>query len=125
MAGYYVAFKGRVPGIYLTWQECSKHVLYFKGSVHKRYTTYDEAIAAYMAGHPTAAPPEIIPYAQIRVAIGDSAPAAEIEMTGYDVAPAAQIGVHGTDGYLCCSMRLLCLLCAFFFSDLWLKKTFS
>jgi hypothetical protein len=123
MASYYVVFKGRVPGIYLSWQECSKHVLHFKGAVHKRYNTYDEAVAAYKAAHPTAAP-EIIPYAQIGVPVGDATPDAEIEMSGCHDAPATKIGVPGADGYVCWSMSLLCLSCAFFFSNKWFKETF-
>jgi hypothetical protein len=123
IVGYYVVLKGRVPGIYLSWQECSKHVLHFRRAIHKRYVTYDEAVAAYNAAHPTA-PPEIIPYAQIGMSVGDATPDAAIEMPACHDAPAAEIGVSGVDAYLCCYMRLLCLSCAFFFSSQWFKMTF-
>jgi hypothetical protein len=112
MASYYVVFKGRVPGIYFTWQECSKHVLHFKGDVHKRYDTYDEAVAAYMATHPTASASEIVPCGEIEMHVGDCAPAPQVE-------------IASADGYMCCSMRVLCLSCAFFYSNMWFKKTFS
>jgi hypothetical protein len=58
------------------------------------------------------------------VPVGDAVPNAEIEMPGCPDAPAAEIGVPGADDYMCCSMRFLCLSCAFFF-DQWFKKTFS
>jgi hypothetical protein len=47
MAGYYVVFQGTKPRIYRTWSEATKHVLGVKYSVHKKYATYDEALAAY------------------------------------------------------------------------------
>jgi hypothetical protein len=78
----------------------------------KRSDTYDEAVATYMATQPTFSDSEIVPCAGIEMLVGDGAPAPQDEMTG-------------ADGYMCCSMRVLCLSCAFFYFDMWFKKTFS
>lgn len=40
---YYAVAKGRKPGIYLTWDECSAQVLKFPGSIYKKFATESEA----------------------------------------------------------------------------------
>lgn len=40
---YYAVAKGRKPGIYTTWNECSIQVLRFPGSIYKRFATESEA----------------------------------------------------------------------------------
>ena len=47
MSGWYVVFKGKVPGIYSSWAECSEQVLNFKGNVHKKYSSYEQALEAF------------------------------------------------------------------------------
>lgn len=47
MSGWYVVFKGKVPGIYSRWAECSDQVLNFKGNVHKKYSSYEQALEAF------------------------------------------------------------------------------
>ena len=36
---YYAVAKGRSPGIYNTWAECSEQVKRFKGAKFKKFTT--------------------------------------------------------------------------------------
>ena len=66
MAGYYVVFNGKAPGIYQSWHECSKHVLGVRNAIYKKYSKYDQAIRDFQATmrdvHPSlgAAPP--LPY---------------------------------------------------------------
>ncbi|KYQ57390.1 Ribonuclease H1 [Trachymyrmex zeteki] len=40
---YYAVAKGRKPGIYATWGECSAQVLKFPGSIYKKFATESEA----------------------------------------------------------------------------------
>ncbi|KYN39010.1 Ribonuclease H1 [Trachymyrmex septentrionalis] len=40
---YYAVAKGRKPGIYATWNECSAQVLKFPGSIYKKFATESEA----------------------------------------------------------------------------------
>ncbi|KAG5312171.1 RNH1 Ribonuclease, partial [Acromyrmex insinuator] len=40
---YYAVARGRKPGIYATWDECSAQVLKFPGSVYKKFATESEA----------------------------------------------------------------------------------
>lgn len=47
MCAYYVVFKGKKRGVYNTWAECSVQVLGYPGAVHKKFSTYDEAIEAF------------------------------------------------------------------------------
>jgi len=47
MSGWYVVFKGKVPGIYSSWAECSEQVLNFKGNVHRKYSSYEQALEAF------------------------------------------------------------------------------
>jgi len=69
MVAYYVVFNGKAPGIYLSWQDYSKHVLGVRNAIYKKYSNYDQAIRAYPAAmrgvHPShgAAPP--LPYVPI------------------------------------------------------------
>ncbi|GAE26346.1 ribonuclease HI-related protein 3 [Halalkalibacter wakoensis JCM 9140] len=44
---YYVVWKGRKPGIYLTWAECEAQVKGFTGARFKSFPTKEEAEAAY------------------------------------------------------------------------------
>ena len=63
MAVYYVVFNGNAPGIYLSWQGCSKHVLGVRNVIYKKYSNYAQAVRDYQAAmrgvHPShgAAPP--------------------------------------------------------------------
>ena len=41
---YYSVRKGRNPGIYNTWEECSREVIGFKGAAYKKFTSYDDAL---------------------------------------------------------------------------------
>ncbi|XP_011875673.1 PREDICTED: ribonuclease H1-like isoform X2 [Vollenhovia emeryi] len=40
---YYAVAKGRKPGIYATWDECSTQVFKFPGSIYKKFATESEA----------------------------------------------------------------------------------
>ncbi|XP_012216204.2 ribonuclease H1-like isoform X1 [Linepithema humile] len=40
---YYAVAKGRKPGIYATWDECSAQVIKFPGSIYKKFATESEA----------------------------------------------------------------------------------
>ena len=41
---YYAVREGRSPGIYNTWEECSKEVIGYKGAIYKKFTSYEEAL---------------------------------------------------------------------------------
>ncbi|RME73582.1 MAG: ribonuclease H [Chloroflexi bacterium] len=47
---YYVVWKGREPGIYTTWDECSAQVNGFPGAQYKAFDRLNEARAAFEAG---------------------------------------------------------------------------
>ncbi len=48
---YYIVWKGHVPGIYLTWEECSKQVLKFPGAQYKRFVCdYQKAELLFSQG---------------------------------------------------------------------------
>ena len=47
MCVWYVVFKGKQSNVYTSWAECSEHVLGYRGVVHKKYGSYDEAMAAF------------------------------------------------------------------------------
>ena len=47
MCAWYVIFKGEQPGVYTSWAECSKHVLGYHGAMHKKYSSYEEGMAAF------------------------------------------------------------------------------
>lgn len=40
---FYAVQKGRIPGVYLTWEECRKQVEGFSGAVYKSFPTKEEA----------------------------------------------------------------------------------
>lgn len=40
---YYAVRIGKVPGIYLTWDECKKNVIGFNGAVYRKFETEEEA----------------------------------------------------------------------------------
>src|SRR5436190_5756020 len=44
---FYVVWRGRKPGIYVTWDECRAQVLGFKDAVYKSFPTRKEAEEAY------------------------------------------------------------------------------
>ena len=46
---YYVVKKGKIPGIYFTWDDCKKMVDGYPGAVYKGFTTLAEA-ESYMSG---------------------------------------------------------------------------
>lgn len=41
---YYAVKKGRIPGVYETWDECKEQVDGFSGAEHKSFRTYEEAV---------------------------------------------------------------------------------
>jgi viroplasmin and RNaseH domain-containing protein len=47
MGAWYVVFKGHKPGVYSTWAECNEQVNQFPGNSHKKYPTYEAAIASF------------------------------------------------------------------------------
>jgi len=47
MSGWYVVIKGKVPGIYSNWAECSEQVLHFKGNLQKKNNSYEQALEAF------------------------------------------------------------------------------
>jgi hypothetical protein len=58
MDTYYVVFNGEKPGIYMTWHECSQHVLSYKNTIYKKYSNYDHAVRDFTASLvPPTAPP--------------------------------------------------------------------
>lgn len=46
---FYAVAAGRVPGIYMTWNDCQKQVIGYKGAKYKSFPTM-EAAEAYMNG---------------------------------------------------------------------------
>ncbi|MFN5335146.1 MAG: viroplasmin family protein [Bacteroidota bacterium] len=45
---FYVVWKGVLPGIYLSWEECRKQVEGYKGAMYKGYPTLSAAEEAFM-----------------------------------------------------------------------------
>jgi viroplasmin and RNaseH domain-containing protein len=43
----YVVYRGRVPGVYVHWEDCLKQVNMFKGNSYKGYNTMAEAEARW------------------------------------------------------------------------------
>jgi viroplasmin and RNaseH domain-containing protein len=43
----YVVYRGRVPGVYVHWEDCLKQVNMFKGNSYKGYKTMAEAEARW------------------------------------------------------------------------------
>src|ERR1044072_5252623 len=43
MGKTYVVFRGRVPRIYYTWDDCEQQVKRFKNNKHQAYESYEEA----------------------------------------------------------------------------------
>ena len=41
MGPCYVVFKGKKPGIYMAWHECSEQVCGVKNAIYKKYNNYD------------------------------------------------------------------------------------
>ena len=44
----YVVFRGRNPGIYLTWESCQEQVSRFRDNIHKGYNSLEEARADFV-----------------------------------------------------------------------------
>ena len=49
MSPYYVVFKGKNPGVYLTWHECSEQVLGFKNVIYMKCSNYEQAVTDFNA----------------------------------------------------------------------------
>lgn len=49
---YYVVWRGRIPGVYLSWEECEEQVKQFPSSAFKAFATEAEARQAFEAGPP-------------------------------------------------------------------------
>jgi ribonuclease HI len=47
---YYVVWKGRMPGIYISWQTCSAQVQGYPGARYKSFPTHAAALRAFRAG---------------------------------------------------------------------------
>jgi viroplasmin and RNaseH domain-containing protein len=43
----YVVYRGRIPGVYVHWEDCLKQVNMFKGNNYKGYTMMAEAEARW------------------------------------------------------------------------------
>ena len=43
MGKYYAVRKGKNPGIYTKWSECSSNIIGFKGAEYKSFKTMEEA----------------------------------------------------------------------------------
>ncbi len=48
---FYVVWKGKVPGIYTTWDECKQNINKFKGAQYKAFLTREEAELFFNAGY--------------------------------------------------------------------------
>ena len=46
---YYVVWRGRNPGIYLTWDDCKEEVDCYSGARYRSYRTLSEAQVAFHA----------------------------------------------------------------------------
>ena len=66
MAVYYVVSNGKAPRIYLSWQECSKHVLGVRNAIYKKYSNYDQAVRDFQVAmrdvHPSHGAARPLPY---------------------------------------------------------------
>jgi ribonuclease HI len=47
MCAWYVVFKRKQPGVYTSWAKCSEHVLGYRGAMHKKYNSYEEAMTIF------------------------------------------------------------------------------
>ncbi len=43
---FYVVWVGKIPGIYNSWDECSRQILGFSGAAYKAFPTKEEAVVA-------------------------------------------------------------------------------
>ncbi|KAI0746188.1 ribonuclease H-like domain-containing protein [Earliella scabrosa] len=53
--GFYAVARGRVPGVYTTWDECQQQVNGFMGNKHQKFPTMEQA-QTYLAQHGVATP---------------------------------------------------------------------
>ena len=44
----YVVYRGRVPGVYVTWAKCNAQVTSFKNNSYKSFPNKEEAEASYL-----------------------------------------------------------------------------
>ncbi|MBK8078904.1 MAG: RNase H1/viroplasmin domain-containing protein [Saprospiraceae bacterium] len=58
---YYVVWKGHIPGIYKTWEECQQQITGFQNAHYKSYPTYEEAVSAYKNGKDNQSKPKLTP----------------------------------------------------------------
>ncbi|MBK6362441.1 MAG: ribonuclease H family protein [Saprospiraceae bacterium] len=56
---YYVVWKGHIPGIYKTWEECQQQITGFQNAHYKSYPTYEEAVSAYKNGKDNQSKPKL------------------------------------------------------------------
>ena len=47
---YYVVWKGIVPGVYRTWDDCKRQIDGFAGALYKSFETENAALAAFQKG---------------------------------------------------------------------------
>ena len=89
---YYVVWRGRIPGVYLTWEECEEQVKQFPSSAYKAFATEAEARQAFEAGPPQhpAKPASTSPSASMTVTVatpsdaGQNLQAASPSLLGLD-----------------------------------------
>ena len=50
---YYAVKKGRVPGVYFTWEDCKKQIEAYSGAIYKSFPTIEEAAEFIKSGNQT------------------------------------------------------------------------
>lgn len=109
MAGkYYAVAKGKVPGIYSTWDECKSMVDGFSGAVYKSFKTKEEAVAFLNDNKGAGAAKAPAGGTSSRKAGAAKAPAGAGEPLAEDMPYAfvdgsfnVATGVYGFGGFLC------------------------
>lgn len=48
---FYVVWKGRIPGVYASWNDCKTQVIDFQGAQYKSFETEEEAQRFYLEGY--------------------------------------------------------------------------
>ena len=46
---WYVVYKGKVPGVYRTWDECNNEVHGVRGAKHQSFSSFEQAWEAYIS----------------------------------------------------------------------------
>lgn len=97
---YYAVRKGRIPGIYLTWDDASKQVHGFEGAVFKKFPTIAEA-AVFMEAPVSDSPKKSpVSYKKSKKVSKRSVDLPEGPYAFVDGSFNAQTGVYGYGGFL-------------------------